>query len=122
MHMRAIICTLAKLALRHYRDPLSWAGIITAVGAAAHVSVPPEYVPYIETLMGAAVGMLLLAADGRKNPNTEPSTGAISERVPDDATTVVVVPVQAKPEPDIRSASATDIPTQTGHRPPFGPY
>lgn len=117
--MRAVICTLAKLALRHYRDPLSWAGAIAAVGAATHTAIPPEYIGYIETILGSLVGILLLMADGRKNPNTDSGTGAITERVPEQSTTVaVVVPMPAEPQSDVQSDSTGPKPP----RPGFGPF
>lgn len=74
---------LVTLALRHYRDPTSWTAITIAVGAALHLSASPELQAAVDGLMAAIVAVLLAAADGRKNPNADPATGRISERVPE---------------------------------------
>lgn len=107
--MPNVLRLLGLAALRHYRDPLSWAGVIAAVAAACHSAIPPDYVPYIETILGSVVGILLLAADGRKNPNTT-DAGTIARRptIPPGTSPVftptklngsggVVVPVESLP-------------------------
>ncbi len=135
--MGNVIRMLMLAALRHYRDPLSWAGIIAAIGAATHSAIPTDYVPYIEGILGSVVGILLLAADGRKNPNTT-LTGAISERpqIPAGTSPVftptaanghggVIVPNDSLPPGttvvSTQPGAAGDAATATGRRPGFGP-
>ena len=129
--MRAVICTLAKLALRHYRDPLSWAGILAAIGVATHHSIPPEYAADLETILGSIVGMLLLAADGRPNPNTDASTGSIAPRMQGQSSNAPAVepgdvgsahPVQPVGGADVRPAAGTGNTEPKPNRPGFGPY
>ena len=72
---------LVVLALRHYRDPTSWAGILVAVTTAAHWNISPDMANALDGVCAALVGLLLVAADGRKNPN-DTGDGAISQRLP----------------------------------------
>lgn len=135
--MGNILRMLGVAALRHYRDPLSWSGIIVAIGAACHFSVPPEYVAPIESILGSAVAILLLVADGRKNPNTT-TEGTIAQRptIPAGTSPVfvptrlngaggVVMPVESLPAGSTlvstKPASAGDAATTAGRRPGFGP-
>lgn len=128
---------LAVAALRHYKDPLSWSGIIVAVGAAAHFSLPPEYMGYVESILGSVVGILLLAADGRSNPNTTVA-GQISARpaIPAGTSPVyspsdlnghgaVIVPTESLPQGSVvvptQPAGGGDAATAAGRRPGFGP-
>lgn len=97
----SIFASLGKAALRHYRDPLSWAGIIAAVGAACHFTIDPAMVQPLEAVLGGIVSILLVAADGRSNPNTDPATGAVSVREP-------------APEPTGTGPAHDDVPAGTG--------
>ena len=116
-----VVKTLAVLALRHFRDPLSWAGIITAVGTAAHFAIPPDYYGPLESICAAVVSLLLLKADGRANPHVDPATGAIPPRVQDVTPAAPGVSAGAGPgvQPEHRpSVSSAD----TGVRPGFGDH
>lgn len=92
----SIVSKLGEVWLRHYKDPSSWAGIIAAVALAAHWKLPPEWADPIAQVCAAAVTMLLLWIDGRKNPNTG-SDGAITVRppAPPVGTASVVTPSMA---------------------------
>lgn len=110
--------TLVRLALRHYRDPTSWAGVVSGVLIAAHVSVDPAIAGSIDTILASVVAIALVAMDGRHNPSldvvrpAEPAAPAVQPDTGRDVQDVgradVRPPAQsAKPEPN---------------RPGFGPY
>lgn len=56
--------------LRHYRDPSSWAGGVVMV--LAYFNVPPNanLDGLVEGILANLVGILLIAMDGRINPNS----------------------------------------------------
>lgn len=113
-----MVQTLVRLALRHYRDPTSWAGVVSGVLIAAHVSVDPAIAGSIDTILASVVAIALVAMDGRHNPSldvvrpAEPAAPAVQpdpgRDVQDSGRADVRPPAQsAKPEPN---------------RPGFGPY
>lgn len=112
-----VVKTLAVLALRHYRDPLSWAGIITAVGTAAHLAIPPEYYAPLEAICAAVVSLLLLKADGRANPHVDPATGAIPERVQVEPPAAPRVPTDAGPHVSPDGGALVRQPDDPGPKP-----
>lgn len=118
-----MVQTLVRLALRHYRDPTSWAGVVSGVLIAAHVSTDPAIAGSIDTILAAVVSIALVLMDGRSNPNTD-STGAISVRPAQPAATAVQPGaghnLQDVDRPDVRPANQDPKPEPV--RPGFGPY
>jgi hypothetical protein len=78
--MNAIVKAMAGKMLRHYRDPTSWAGVVTELAAAANIHLDAGIAGNIETILASLIGIVLIAMDGRVNPHTDPGTGAISVR------------------------------------------
>ena len=113
-----MVQTLVRLALRHYRDPSSWAGVVSGVLIAAHVSVDPAIAGSIDTILASVVAIALVAMDGRHNPaldvvrSTADSAPAVQPDTGRD--------VQDVGGADVRPATPATKPEP--NRPGFGPY
>jgi hypothetical protein len=94
--MNAIVKAMAGKMLRHYRDPTSWAGVVTELAAAANIHLDAGIAGNIETILASLIGIVLIAMDGRVNPHTDPGTGAISVR--SAAATTGISPAAAAPD------------------------
>jgi|SRR6516225_9776648 hypothetical protein len=73
---------LVTLALRHYRDPTSWIGLIVAVAAASHWTVDPELANSLASFAAAAVGLIFtVCIDGRRlQPSGDPPESSDPEK------------------------------------------
>jgi hypothetical protein len=117
---------LVRLALRHYRDPTSWAGVVSGVLVSANVAVRPDVVTNIDVILGAIVSLALVLMDGRRNPNTD-HTGAISVRPAADQPPAVP-PAAGSAASPVQDSSGPGVPAPTAqfhpqpNRPGFGPY
>jgi hypothetical protein len=101
------------LFLRHFRDPSSWAALVTSILTAVGVSnvQTSPLVGYICGILGFVVAILLWWMDGRTNPNTDPGTGSISMRG-DPA----VDPKTGRTADVATAADGADVHLQTGAR------
>lgn len=113
-----MVQTLVRLALRHYRDPTSWAGVVSGVLIAAHVSVDPAIASSIDTILASIVAIALVAMDGRRNPALDvvrPAQPAAPAVQPDAGRDV-----QDGGRADVRPPTPAAKPEP--NRPGFGPY
>lgn len=112
----SIVATLARTAARHYKDPTSWAGIVTAVLVAFHIKPDAAVVGNLDSILGAAIALALLLADGRRNPElVQPAADApaIPSPSPDNVSTGDRTPLRdTAPEPPtpVRPGFGHDIP------------
>lgn len=123
----SIMATLTRMALRHYTDKSSWAGIVVSLAGLAHLTLPAEVSDAAATILAFVAGLLLVAADGRKNPNADPCTGCITPRADGSVPQPDARPPDAAPAPggahaDLQAVVRTGVaPTQPLVR-RLGPY